>query len=177
MNDFTDGLAIARSIPELETPGFDDKWQALTDLILAYGGDRVVRPYRPWDVQRLIDTGEIQHPSRVKLLRGQQSDCHSNAARVFLGFKWAKANPTGVAKGYALTADDGLWREHSWVLSGSAIIETTVPREAYWGVTFHGMFAFAMAALQLNISPHDLPGMLSPAAKERLLHAIDHKED
>jgi len=34
---------------------------------------------------------------------------------------------------YALS-DDGMWRQHSWVLVGERLVETTEEREQYFGV-------------------------------------------
>jgi len=34
--------------------------------------------------------------------------------------------------GWALS-NDGIWRQHTWLLKGKAIVETTSPREKYYG--------------------------------------------
>lgn len=35
--------------------------------------------------------------------------------------------------GWALTNDDGIWRQHSWVKESGRIIETTAERDLYFG--------------------------------------------
>jgi hypothetical protein len=39
-----------------------------------------------------------------------------------------------ITTGWALS-DDGLWRQHSWILRGKTVIETTETRVRYFGVT------------------------------------------
>jgi hypothetical protein len=39
-----------------------------------------------------------------------------------------------ITTGYGLTADDGLWRQHSWLWDGKRVVETTVERDIYFGV-------------------------------------------
>jgi hypothetical protein len=56
--------------------------------------------------------------------------CHDNAVED------ASEDPDlMIGSGFALS-DDGLWRHHSWLLRGDTIIETTEPRDAYFGATF-----------------------------------------
>jgi hypothetical protein len=47
-------------------------------------------------------------------------------ARLFVSGRGA------VATGYAL-AEDGLWREHSWIVDGTGVVETTGVWLAYHG--------------------------------------------
>jgi hypothetical protein len=57
----------------------------------------------------------------------QANGCHFNAAKLFLKGQAAK-----VVSGFALS--EGLWRSHTWVFnSRGRIIETTEPREVYFG--------------------------------------------
>jgi hypothetical protein len=64
---------------------------------------------------------------------GAPSACHDNASRLTR----LNSEKMVLMTGYALS-DDGMWRSHSWCLSSEddgsfTIIETTVPRLAYFG--------------------------------------------
>ncbi len=68
----------------------------------------------------------------VKFRPGEPSMCHRNALTL-----WAKSNKFRFASGYALSKD-GLWRPHSWVVDETTLYETTVEREAYFGIVYDG---------------------------------------
>ena len=65
------------------------------------------------------------------MVPGLPSRCHENAANLVI------SDPDNLVleTGYALS-DDGLWRQHSWVVTRrkSAVIETTVQRYRYFGI-------------------------------------------
>jgi len=77
-------------------------------------------------------------------VEGARNACHWNTAKIH------RRDPKrfDIATGYALS-DDGLWRQHSWIVVRSAkvIVETTVPRLAYFGIRLFGiqrtLFLFA----------------------------------
>lgn len=47
---------------------------------------------------------------------------------------WRCNDITGIATGYALFDEDGLWREHTWgVQDDGTLVETTVMFEGYFG--------------------------------------------
>ena len=59
---------------------------------------------------------------------GRTHDCHTNTYELVRD-GGAEYNVTGLA----VLHSDGPWREHSWGLSERTVIETTVPRDAYYG--------------------------------------------
>src|SRR5690242_10861493 len=63
-----------------------------------------------------------------RLRRGRPNRCHGNAARL-----WA-ADPARhtLVTGYAL--NHCVWRQHSWVVAGKTLLETTSVAELYFGV-------------------------------------------
>jgi len=104
----------------------------LEQKLLSYGGKRVVYVGEP-DLEELLSRGEVfEGPSA--LIRGEPSQAHKNAARIWNAGKLFYA----LATGYALS-EDGLWRQHSWVLRRlpttrqRRIIETTIRRVKYFG--------------------------------------------
>ena len=68
--------------------------------------------------------------------RMEPSQCHLNVARLWNERKKG-SRLIGVGTGYALS-DDGLWRGHSWGLTKKGIIETTVRRVKYFGLSLVG---------------------------------------
>jgi hypothetical protein len=55
----------------------------------------------------------------------------------------------GIGTGYALSAD-GLWRQHSWGVRRQGILETTAPREKYFGILLQGSSADSFAEANLT---------------------------
>ncbi len=110
------------AIPELQ-----QKYAALENRLLAYGGSRMVYLPEPHLVG-LLSHGQV-FDGRVVLKRGLPNRCHENVAAL-----WNKNRSTSaIVTGYALS-DDGLWRQHSWLLRKQHVIETTMRRERYFGV-------------------------------------------
>jgi hypothetical protein len=115
----------------------------LRDLLLRVGGEELVPP--PWfdsDVANLIQFGSVME-GRVKLHSMERSACHANVARLWGKSRWRLM---GIGTGYALS-DDGLWRQHSWGVRRSGILETTQVRSVYFGIVLSGVEAerFAIA--------------------------------
>ena len=114
----------------------------LAARLLRIGGTSVLFPPDDPAYMRRLLRGERWTPGVNAALRrqpGAPSQCHRNTAR------WWEANaPThgvrvAMVTGYALTPDDGLWREHTWGLwlrprAGTTIVETTVARSVYFGL-------------------------------------------
>lgn len=99
----------------------------LQKRLLDIGGDWVALQPED-DLKRLLDRGQL-FTGQVIFLRMGQSQCHSNCATIWdrnqgLGYK--------IATGWVLSKD-GIWRQHTWLLRGKSIIETTEPREKYYG--------------------------------------------
>jgi hypothetical protein len=100
----------------------------LRSKLLTHAGEEVLLRVTPEEIDRLLAHGEFHPGKGAGLRRMQANGCHFNAAKLFLTGRAAK-----VVSGFALS-DDGLWRSHTWVLnSHGRIIETTEPREVYFG--------------------------------------------
>jgi len=99
----------------------------LRSKLLGHAGEEVLLQLTPEEIDRLLARGQF-HPAKGAGLRKMQANrCHFNAAKLFLTGQAAK-----VVSGFALS--EGLWRSHTWVLnSRGRIIETTEPREVYFG--------------------------------------------
>lgn len=77
------------------------------------------------EISRLLTRGEVL-PGKAKFVRMQPCRCHDNCVELW------RQGAGDLMNGYALTKD-GLWREHSWIKSPDGLVETTVPRLAYYG--------------------------------------------
>ena len=102
----------------------------LRDKLLEIGGLEIV-PRPECDLSKLLERGqlfnldvelEIMHPSR----------CHQNVGELWS--LWPEKNK--IATGWALT-DDGLWRQHSWIIHEDTIFETTEKRLKYFGIVLN----------------------------------------
>ena len=104
----------------------------LRNILLTHGGTEMV-PQREPDVDELVENGRLLETTEEILIEGPDIDCHTNAAYFYLD----RPDITEVGTGWALS-DDGLWRQHSWTMRGDELVETTVPRELYYGVLLSG---------------------------------------
>lgn len=104
------------------------KIKPLRDKLLSIGGDFVV-PMREPDLKELLERGRLFSTDNIRL-HEMRYKCHVNVARLYhFSFKGEK-----IATGWALS-DDGLWRQHSWLMtSDGKIVETTEVRLTYYGV-------------------------------------------
>lgn len=116
----------------------------LEQLLLSLGGTRLVYRHEP-HLQPLLLRGEVLD-GPVELVPGEERNCHSNSTRL-----WQENKETlALATGYALS-EDGLWRQHSWVIRkqpdiGQArILETTILRVKYFGFLLNDAEAEAFA--------------------------------
>lgn len=105
----------------------------LEQKLLAVGGTRMIYRYEP-DLKQLL-TNAIVFDAQIELIRGELHNCHSNVAHY-----WNKNRERlAIVTGYALS-EDGLWRQHSWLLRKNVIVEqcrlleTTIRREKYFGI-------------------------------------------
>lgn len=105
------------------------RWVALEQRLVGLGGARVVVTGIDEDLDELLDRGVMFDAAGAVLQRSRMSQCHENAAVL------AAEGRVRIATGYALS-DDGIWRQHSWVVGrhDDILIETTERREAYFGV-------------------------------------------
>ena len=105
----------------------------IRDLLLTFGGEEAcVQP--DIDDEDILTRGQFFYGKNAKMMKGQPSRCHSNSCRLW---EANEDNPNcHIATGYALT-EDGMWRQHSWVVverpRSYQIYETTVKRIAYFG--------------------------------------------
>jgi len=80
-------------------------------------------------VGELLDRGRY-FPGAGALMRcGEPSNCHANAAMMFVQSR----GEVRIASGYALSSD-GLWRQHSWGIDAvdGRVLETTERRVRYF---------------------------------------------
>ncbi len=105
--------------------------EKLWTLLLQFGGIDVVREYDE-DLAKILEHGQLWYGDRIKLMKGQPSKCHENAAACWE----ANQGRSVLCTGYALS-DDGLWHQHSWLIHvkprRNRVIETTEKRIAYFG--------------------------------------------
>ena len=107
----------------------------LRDKLLSFGGQEVCLPCYEQDLVNILDRGQLWLGDRLNFMKGLPSQCHLNSARC-----WdANRSRAVLCTGYALS-EDGLWRQHSWCVHlrprKNVVVETTVPRIAYWGFVF-----------------------------------------
>ena len=98
----------------------------LREKLLEIGGLEIVPRFEE-DLQKLLERG-VSWGNKVKMTRGYKSQCHSNSAMLYT------KNPIrySIVVGWGLS-DDGLWRQHTWIMDGDIIRESTEKRLAYFG--------------------------------------------
>lgn len=98
--------------------------------LLSFGGVRTVLPVVEDDLRNIMERGQLWLGENPKMMPGRPSQCHRNSASCWERNKYR----TILCTGYALS-EDGLWRQHSWLVDfkHQQIVETTVPRVAYFG--------------------------------------------
>lgn len=108
--------------------------EKLRDLLLSFGGNEVLIPEPEEDIVNILKYGQFWFGKSSKLMKGKPSQCHKNSCDL-----WESGDNKKhcrICTGYALS-EDGLWRQHSWVLNfksnSNQIIETTMKRIAYFG--------------------------------------------
>ena len=100
--------------------------RSLQERLLEVGGDWVALQPEP-DLDKILKRGQL-FKFHFVLQKMESSRCHSNCAHL-----WdRKPKEYKIVTGWALS-DDGIWRQHTWLLKGKAIVETTSPREKYYG--------------------------------------------
>lgn len=79
--------------------------------------------------KELKERGYLKETSN-KFIKGKNGQCHSNSALYAL-----RNDNYKICTGYAYTEEDGLWRQHSWLLNSKGdILETTkIKRDFYFG--------------------------------------------
>ena len=101
----------------------------LRNRLLEIDGLEIV-PRLESDLSKLMTQGRV-FDLGVELRLMRRSGCHENAAKL-----WRENRKDNkICTGWGLS-DDGLWRQHTWVISNEKIIETTEVRIKYFGVIF-----------------------------------------
>ncbi len=79
----------------------------------------------------LVKFGEITPNDNLEIFNGEDRECHTNSAVL-----WSQNRENySLVTGFALS-DDSVWRRHSWVKTKDGkLIETTIKREKYFGLT------------------------------------------
>ncbi len=127
----TEGISASQrmflEIKRLEHLQTYPEFTKLEQKLLSIAGDIVVPRVEP-DHDKILSRGRQWIGHNIKIVRGRYRDCHNNVAK-----HW-KRSPRRyrIATGWALS-EDGLWRQHSWIIEGRTLIETTTPREKYFG--------------------------------------------
>ena len=130
-------MPIKESIPEHQRTFLEMKrlehlqtypeFAKLEQKLLSIAGDMVVPRVEP-DQDKILSRGRLWSGDNVRFIRGHPNTCHGNVAVLW----WKYLKQYRIVTGWALS-DDGLWRQHSWLLCRRTLIETTTPREKYFG--------------------------------------------
>jgi len=99
----------------------------LQDKLMSVGGDIVCLQKEP-DLEMLLARGIVTEGKTV-LKKMTPCHCHANVATL-----WSRFEPkVKIVTGWGLS-EDGIWRQHTWALRGTTILETTEARTKYFGV-------------------------------------------
>lgn len=102
----------------------------LRDKLLTFGGESVCLSFGEPDAEEILACGQFWHGYRAVRKKGRACRCHDNSLHLYFQYGYQ------LCTGYALS-DDGMWRQHSWCIyktpHTTKIVETTVPRVAYFG--------------------------------------------
>jgi len=104
----------------------------LRDRLLTFGGEQGCMPTIEEDLEQIEERGQLWYGDRIKMMKGEGSQCHYNSCMC-----WdVNRDKVHIATGYGLSID-GLWRQHSWLILNrprkNIVVETTIPRVAYFG--------------------------------------------
>jgi hypothetical protein len=100
--------------------------------LLAIAGKQVIIYTGEQSVMNLalVNNATLMTAEKLRIQKGNPSDCHNNCSKI-----WSKdPDKFSIVSGFALTADDQMWRAHTWLLDkNGVIVETTIPRYLYFG--------------------------------------------
>lgn len=114
-----------------------EDYNTLHAILLRIGGEETCFAYFEEDMAAILSRGRFWN-GKSKMMRGHPSQCHANVCNLYEQNK--DGHRVYICTGYALS-DDGMWRQHSWLLQEydtntqhrQRIIETTEKRVAYFG--------------------------------------------
>lgn len=116
---------VLKELPELSL---------LKDRLISMGGDWVALQPEP-DLPMLIEKGQL-FKEKVVIKPMAAGQCHKNCAKI-----WGEKPKTyRIATGWALS-EDGIWRQHTWLMKNASIVETTSYRILYYGVVLDAITA------------------------------------
>ena len=102
---------------------------SLQKTLLERGGNKVAFNAREaGSVERLGARGQFWDGADAEQHPMEGSNCHANSVQLM------EEGKGDVTNGLALSKD-GVWRPHTWVTGPNGVIETTTPRQAYFGTT------------------------------------------
>ena len=116
----------------------DKRMLTLRDKLLSIGGCEACLAFYEEDLEDILEYGQVWDNLPVKRMKGRPSRCHANSANLWFNNRnaYKDGHTVIICTGYALT-EDGVWRQHSWLVHAkprsNMLIETTVPRIAYFG--------------------------------------------
>lgn len=117
--------------------------ERLSEHLLSIRGALVCVPFSENQITAILARGEVASGDGVQRFLGRQSECHGNSARL-----WRRSfGRLRIITGYALSGDDQMWRQHSWVVDQQGRVgETTETRIMYFGIrlTFLESVRFAL---------------------------------
>jgi len=97
------------------------------------------------ETRKVLDRGELMSRKTVNF-----TPVGGKTSRESSSWKYLQ-DPAGVlCSGYALDAEKGLWRQHSWLMHGEKLIETSKHHDAYFGVRLNPVEALCFAMRAVN---------------------------
>lgn len=117
---------------KIEKP-VDKSIKQLCSHLIEFDGNIVVVEFHesPEFCKALVKYGVINPSNKIKIFKGEDRECHTNSAVLWSQNKGAYLLVTGFA-----LSEDNIWRRHSWVKTKDGkLIETTVKRKKYFGIT------------------------------------------
>lgn len=114
--------------------------ERLREKLLEIGGKKLAScNYEP-HLEELLSDGHLINPSSIEVIEaGEMSQCHRNCSQIFMMREENFEDSDKVEIGVGWGLSDEIWRQHTWlVINNDKIIETTVKRNNYYGITMKG---------------------------------------
>lgn len=102
---------------------------ALSEALLDIDGADVIIFHKEEDLCDIFTQNGVLYTGKTKLKKMDERHCHDNSSILWIMF----GDYYQIVTGFCL--DEGMWRRHTWVVDKyGQLIETTFPRERYFGV-------------------------------------------